>query len=655
MNDISLRYHSGFTDEQKAELRAASTRRFLPMEYSHASAEIFEIKFRTDAYAPNHIVTLRTEVDGWQRDIHGLYHGGAWIFVLPKAEYDKRFAFKFYLDGTTWMEGGNLVTDKFDGLDFTEQQVKFGSVSPRHSLPYDGLRVREDGAQQALVRNCYHEDREFDVIVIGSGMGGGILADALTDRDPGVETLVLDIGCLDFATHIYNMPGNAPELDGRHQVRGWLKPSGVHMGFDGGVHMNLGGRSVFWSGVIPKMRDWELQHWPKEIADYLRDDGYARAEKLMRKHVNLGEYQQKLIGELQDEFGDSFEITNTPRACHQPEFSDNGSPPKSFISQSTGTFSTAELLVDSLSYNGKGGGQHLYVNLNHRVIELRREGNRIVEVICEDLVGNKLRTYRAKRYVLAAGSMESVRIALQSGLEQDHPKIGKGFTDHPAYFVGYDRNNPIYLKNSSPWAGPGTHARIFFYPATENGYEGAFFNVEIVINSRYWRERHADDDILEERVNMPRTTIDFKISFDAALDDRNYIELDRSGGSNGRNKKLKTYVKRVDENPEFRGIIERLSRRLVQFFEGPEDFVFGQYGGWGADGTPHHAGGSMRMGVSSDREQCVVDPNLKFLNIENLYACDVSVFPRIPAANPALTLAALALRLSGHLAKEVGK
>ena len=34
---------------------------------------------------------------------------------------------------------------------------------------------------------------------------------------------------------------------------------------------------------------------------------------------------------------------------------------------------------------------------------------------------------------------------------------------------------------------------------------------------------------------------------------------------------------------------------------------------------------------------------------DNLFACDNSVFPASPAANPSLTTAALALRLAAHL------
>ena len=35
--------------------------------------------------------------------------------------------------------------------------------------------------------------------------------------------------------------------------------------------------------------------------------------------------------------------------------------------------------------------------------------------------------------------------------------------------------------------------------------------------------------------------------------------------------------------------------------------------------------------------------------ISGIYACDLSVFPTSPAANPTLTLAALAIRLADHL------
>jgi hypothetical protein len=65
-----------------------------------------------------------------------------------------------------------------------------------------------------------------------------------------------------------------------------------------------------------------------------------------------------------------------------------------------------------------------------------------------------------------------------------------------------------------------------------------------------------------------------------------------------------------------------------------------------AIGGVAHEVGTLRMAADGTG---VVDTDLKFLGYQNLYACDNSVFPVSPAANPSLTLAALALRLASHL------
>jgi choline dehydrogenase-like flavoprotein len=62
-----------------------------------------------------------------------------------------------------------------------------------------------------------------------------------------------------------------------------------------------------------------------------------------------------------------------------------------------------------------------------------------------------------------------------------------------------------------------------------------------------------------------------------------------------------------------------------------------------------HEVGSMRMSTLAD--DGVVDENLKFHGVANLHACDLSVFPTSPAANPTLALGALALRLADRLAR----
>ena len=60
-----------------------------------------------------------------------------------------------------------------------------------------------------------------------------------------------------------------------------------------------------------------------------------------------------------------------------------------------------------------------------------------------------------------------------------------------------------------------------------------------------------------------------------------------------------------------------------------------------------HASATCRMSRSD--ADGVVAPNLQVHGTDNLYVCSNAVFPSIAAANPTLTLAALAVRLGDYL------
>lgn len=72
-------------------------------------------------------------------------------------------------------------------------------------------------------------------------------------------------------------------------------------------------------------------------------------------------------------------------------------------------------------------------------------------------------------------------------------------------------------------------------------------------------------------------------------------------------------------------------------------------------GTVHHCVGTLRMPAKTRLDApvfataSVVDENLQVHGHPGLHVCDMSVTPFSSAANPVRTLAALALRLSGHL------
>ncbi|MEY2931292.1 MAG: hypothetical protein RL033_2041, partial [Pseudomonadota bacterium] len=166
------------------------------------------------------------------------------------------------------------------------------------------------------------------------------------------------------------------------------------------------------------------------------------------------------------------------------------------------------------------------------------------------------------------------------------------------------------------------------------------YNVELLLNPKYWDVRLADDDLWRERIETDQhTQVQMKFIFSSPLVDGNTVRLKGPG------EKVSVKVDRNLSGSELWPEVRDLRNELLAFLGVPlsnlNDFMH-----YGNEGTVHHAGGTLRM---ADDASGVVDADLRFLAYDNLYACDVSVFPMIPAANPSLTLAALALRLAKRL------
>src|SRR5262249_48079858 len=158
------------------------------------------------------------------------------------------------------------------------------------------------------------------------------------------------------------------------------------------------------------------------------------------------------------------------------------------------------------------------------------------------------------------------------------------------------------------------------------------------INSKYWDTRHADDDLWKLLVdNGQPSQVEIKFLFDSPLRDNHRLV------AHGAGRKVDVYVDANPPDPKYKQEVVDVRNRVLAALGitglstvwNPPEWSEGIYG------TVHHAGGTLRM--SSDGSG-VVDEDLKFLAYDNLYCCDVSVYPSIPAANPSLTLTALALR-----------
>jgi choline dehydrogenase-like flavoprotein len=625
MSDYNFNYHSG-SGETFIGPRP-SRQVVLSRALVAAPRALRKIRFQTSRFAPNHVVTIRGNAEGWTNDTFGIYRDGAWEFFFEVPSLPDPLVFKFVLDGEHWMNGPDLSVPSNVDHSFDESTVKFPFSVERYIHGYDNFHLdRTKLAQDGVPRNT-REDIVYDVIIIGSGMGGGTLADELSDD--GVKTLVLEAGAVRLPTHMKNLPGDWTRTAQHHQVGHFINEPGSD--FLPGVHLSLGGRSVYWSGLIPRMHDWELAFWPDPVRDFLTNGGYDPAEKLLRKTKRLGPFQDQVVAKLKQDLTD-WHVEDLPRALHQPFLNETGQL-DSIVQDSTGIFSTADLLIASMGHPGTAGRANLTINPGHLVTHIVTEGRTAKAVVCQDLLGNATRQYRAKFIVLAAGSLESPRIALNSGLNDPSGKLGVGLTDHPAFFSA-----EYNIPNDNPFAGSKRHAKVFLHHKRAT-FENFPFNVEAVVNPVHWHVRSSDDDLIPSP-NLSKFKMTF--TFASKLEESNRLS------SPGVGKKLSVKVKR-NASGEGHFNAARDTRNAILASLGIP-FTAEEGMGYGNEGTVHHAGGTMRMSGNSTG---VVNTDLRFEAYDNLYCADPSVWPFIPAANPSLTLVALSLQLAGHLKSRI--
>lgn len=135
-------------------------------------------------------------------------------------------------------------------------------------------------------------DKKWDIVIIGSGMGGGVLARAL--KDSGARILILERG--DFLPQEpENWSPEAVFLDNRYKTKEtWRTASGES--YHPGVHYWVGGNTKLYGAALPRLRAEDfgaLEHeggtspaWPIDYDDL--EPFYGQVEQWFRAHGELG-------------------------------------------------------------------------------------------------------------------------------------------------------------------------------------------------------------------------------------------------------------------------------------------------------------------------------------------------------------------------------
>jgi choline dehydrogenase-like flavoprotein len=312
------------------------------------------------------------------------------------------------------------------------------------------------------------------------------------------------------------------------------------------------------------------------------------------------------------------------------------------LSLPAGIFSTADLLLeDMLVQPPPPGRRPLTINLNQSVHTLSidpNNPNRVTGVVCYDTLAGRTRTFQANAVVLCAGTIESAKIALQSGLNDRNGLIGQGITDHMIRYRHF-----VVPPGQGEASSTDSAKLVLQHPQATTAVHS--FDIVVELGAEFNQGRYIDPNDLarDERLRNGYMLCEVVFQYYSPLLEGNYVAINGDPAN-----PVTLNVQAANPTPALIAEADQVASTLLTAYNAEP--VLGEGPGLGlqiaAIGGVAHEVGTLRM---AGDESGVVDQNLKFLAYDNLYACDNSVFPVSPAANPSLTLVALALRLASQL------
>lgn len=492
-----------------------------------------------------------------------------------------------------------------------------------------------------------------DIVIIGSGVGGSAVAHQLAGSRARI--LILERGGF-LANEPQNSDADAVFGQSRYKTSDqWQDPAGKS--YRPGQYYYVGGHTKFYGTAMFRFRESDFDEttmdaarspaWPVSYADL--EPYYAAAEALYGVRGEAGT-----------------DPTEPPRAAPFPHPAIPHEPAIATLSDRLARQGLHPFAMPSAVDYGAGGTcrrcgtcdafacrfdakgdadvKVLRPLLTHPDVRLERnakvtrliadsEGRRIVaaEVVRD---GETLRV-EAPLFVLSAGAINSALILLRSaceampdGLANRSGVVGRYLMNH--HLSGLMGINPLAVNETR---FPKTLSVNDFYhglpgdPAARGNIQmlgkiqGAMIRATYPAMPRLaadWLARHSVD-VLAMSEDLPDRDSRVRL----LEDDR--VEVDYRPGGTAAHDRFVSHVRRVLRRAGFALVLRH---------------------GFGIQ-APSHQCGTVRMG--NDPATSALDALCRAHDHPNLYVVDAGFFPSSAALNPALTIAAQALRVGAHL------
>jgi len=514
-------------------------------------------------------------------------------------------------------------------------------------------------------------ENQFDVIIIGTGAGGGTLAYHLAPS--GKRILILERG--DYVPREKdNWNPKAVNIDAKYNTKDvWRDAKGEELH----PHTNyfVGGNTKFYGAALFRLRQrdfGEIRHhggispaWPisyDELEPY-----YTQAENLYQVHGNRGEdptepraekaypwpavSHERRIQQLADDFcASGLNPFHTPLGVMLDETNPQLSPCircdtcDGFPCLVHAKSDAQVLCVDpALQYPGVT----LLTNALVKRLETDHSGRDVRAVIVER--NGVLETYSADIVVASCGAINSAALLLRSendkhpnGLANSSDMVGRhymGHTNSVLMAISKCPNPTIFQKTLS--------VNDFYFGSEDFDYPMghiSFVGKLDAITLRAGAPAIAPGFTLEL---MAKHSLDFWLTSEDLPDPNNRVTINRDGEI-----VLRYTPNNLEAHGQLKAHLQMAMKQTSCSIHGHEChqglFARSLYVGQRIPlAGVAHQNGTIRFGT--DPQTSVLDINCKAHDLDNLYVVDGSFFPSSAAVNPALTIIANAFRVGDHL------